>query len=49
MTDINVNACMKIKNLVLVVLVCWIVELEGCGDFEEFLMGGMIPADSLSA
>ena len=49
MTDINVNACMKITNLALVVLVCWIFEPEGCGYFEECLMGGMNPAEPLSA
>ena len=49
MTDINVNACMIIKNFVLEALVCWIDELIGCGDFAEYVMGGMNPADPLPA
>ena len=36
-------------TFVLEALVCWIDELKGCGDFEEYLMGGMNTADSLPA
>ena len=49
MTDINENACMIIKNFVLEALGCGIDELIGCGDFEEYLMGGINPAEPLPA
>ena len=48
-TDINVNTCMIIKNWVLVALGCGNDELIGCDDFEEQLMGGINPAETLPA
>ena len=49
MIDTNAIACMIWKNFVLEALELWIDGVKGYGDFEEFLMGGAIPAELLSA
>ena len=49
MIDTNVISRMIWINFVLEALELWIDEVKGYGDFEEFLMGGTIPAELLSA
>ena len=47
--DTNVISRMIGINFVLEALELWIDEVKGSVDFEEFLMGGTIPAELLSA